>query len=484
MASAVISSETRKSIIGAVWLTALPILLSAIALPATVYVIRSLGPTGYGEWSIATSLVGAVTALSTLGLSPILTRKVAQDPTLADEETAYQIGLRGLLALGAGAIAIAACVLLGYPAPVLACTVISALGLVLATLGGVLEDVLQARQHFGTIALAALASGLILTAFSVLAVFLGGGVIAVALAYLSGPVMSFALLSILFASRRSPLRIAWSRSRYGALLKESRTLGAAFVFAAIRDRAESLVIPKLLGIEVFGYFAGGILLAERLVVIPANLACAFLPLVASRYLKVDATASKEASRLIVIGLAVCLPICLATSFFADPIARTLFRNSPALTASVLRITIWSLPLISLGWALGTCLQAASAHREVGVASALNTCISLPVSVGLTAWFGVTGACASFLIRPALGVWLVLPEFRKRFPIALRRMPLPRIALAAAAMMLTFWLATPSGHLSLLRACGGALLGGSVYALSLLTLRVITPADLLMLLRRE
>jgi O-antigen/teichoic acid export membrane protein len=113
MPSAPISSETRKSIIGAIWLTAQPILLSVIALPATVYVIRSLGPTGYGQWSIATSLIGAVTALSTLGLRPILARKAAQDPTLADEEAAYQFGLRGVLALGAGAIAIAACILLG-----------------------------------------------------------------------------------------------------------------------------------------------------------------------------------------------------------------------------------------------------------------------------------------------------------------------------------------------------------------------------------
>ena len=64
--------DTRKSITDAMWLTFQPLFLSAVGLPATAYIIRSMGALGYGQWAIGTTLVGTVSVLASLGLRPLL----------------------------------------------------------------------------------------------------------------------------------------------------------------------------------------------------------------------------------------------------------------------------------------------------------------------------------------------------------------------------------------------------------------------------
>src|SRR5688500_13167142 len=84
----------RGRFFGAVCTSLQPILLSAIALPATAYVIRRLGPTQYGQWAVATTLVTVVTFLTNLGLRGAFVRSVAREPEAAARLFAEQLGLR------------------------------------------------------------------------------------------------------------------------------------------------------------------------------------------------------------------------------------------------------------------------------------------------------------------------------------------------------------------------------------------------------
>src|SRR5579863_9870632 len=140
---------SRNALLGALYTILQPLLLSAVGLPATAYVIRSLGSTGYGQWAASTSLVGAVAVLTSFGMRPLFVRRVAQAqaPDDVGEELAHQLGLRSLLGLGAGALIVSLCLLLRYPTAVILCTAIAAFGLLMSALSGVLADVLQGHQR-------------------------------------------------------------------------------------------------------------------------------------------------------------------------------------------------------------------------------------------------------------------------------------------------------------------------------------------------
>src|SRR5918993_4486065 len=58
----------RRTFYSAAIYSAQPVFLSALMLPVTAYVIRSLGPTQYGQWATATTLAAAVAFLTNPGL--------------------------------------------------------------------------------------------------------------------------------------------------------------------------------------------------------------------------------------------------------------------------------------------------------------------------------------------------------------------------------------------------------------------------------
>jgi O-antigen/teichoic acid export membrane protein len=467
----------RKSITGAMWLTLQPFVLSAVGLPATVYVIRSLGPEGYGQWSTATALVGTFAVITTFGFRPLFTRMVAQRPDLARAETQYQLGLRTLLSLVTIGGAVVACLALHYPTVVLLCTLIAGAGATVSSAAGVLEDLLQGFQQLRQMALATFVAGLVLTGLSAGAAFLGGGSAAIALAYSSGPVVSLALLLWIVQKRHFRLSVAVDFRRFMALVRDSRVLGTSFVIASVRDRAESLLVPKLMGVTTFGYFAAGLLLADRLAVIPSNLTTAFFPLIAHKHRVSPDAATVEIRRLLVLGQVVSVPLCVLATFHADWIAAILFRSNADLAGTVISVTIWSLPLQALALAFSGTLQATGAHDEAGRANLITSLISLPASVVLVASFGVLGASISWVTRSGIAGAASLRPFVRRFRAVFDGFPVISLLLAASGMVLVEACAGRWVFSGFLRALAGGGVGSIVYVILLLLLRVVRLSDL-------
>ena len=459
------------------WLTLQPFILSVVGLPATVYVIRCLGPEGFGQWSTATALVGALAVITSFGFRPLFTRDVAQRPESARNEVRYQLGLRTALGLVAFAAATVATVALGYPRVVLLCTLITGAAAIATGAGGALEDLLQGFQELRQVALVALAAGLTLTALSALVAFLGGGPVSIAIAYAVGPAVSVVLLVWYVRTRHFPVVPAIDLHRFSSLLRGSRILGAGFLIASVRDRAEGLLVPKLLGITTFGHFAGGLLLADRLAVIPSNLTTAFFPLIAQRYHVSEASAAIEIRRLLVLGQVVCVPMCLLATFHAAWIAGILFRSPSALAGMVISLTIWALPLQAFALAFAGTLQATGSHDAAGRANLLTSLVSLPVSVCLVASLGVLGASISWVVRAAIAGALNLPPFLRRFSSAFSAFPAGAILLGAAVMAAVELLAAQFLASQFMRALVGGGLGAVSYLAVLLSLRVIRPSDL-------
>jgi O-antigen/teichoic acid export membrane protein len=152
-------ARMRRAFLGAACISLQPVILSAIMLPVTAYVIRGLGPTGYGQWAMATTLVAVVTFVTNLGLRGAFVRAVARAPESAAVALADQLGVRVILAVLAAGLAVAACALLGYSRTVVLCTALSAGALLVTTLSTTAADLLQALQRLPTVAVVNLVAG-------------------------------------------------------------------------------------------------------------------------------------------------------------------------------------------------------------------------------------------------------------------------------------------------------------------------------------
>jgi len=180
----------KKSLLGGACLGLQPLLLNALSVPTMAYIIRGLGATAYGQWTMATALTVTIGLLANLGLRGVFVRHVAAHPENASAALAEQLGVRLTLAVLSALLLIGVCVALRYPPIVIGCALISAAAMIATTASTTLIDLLQALHRSPTVAMVNLIAGLMITFGSVLVVWLGFGPIGLAVAYLIGPIAS------------------------------------------------------------------------------------------------------------------------------------------------------------------------------------------------------------------------------------------------------------------------------------------------------
>jgi O-antigen/teichoic acid export membrane protein len=395
----------RKVYIGAAITALQPLVLSAMLLPATMYALRELETTGFGQWTTATSLIAFAMFATNLGLRATFVRAVARDPKLAGPVLADQLGLRLLLSIGGSAIALLLCVVMGYSSIVLACTVISAVGLVLTTISTTAGDLLQGAQRLGVVAVANTIAGVCLTAASVIVIALGQGPIGLSLSYLVGPVISTLVMFAVIRRDHFPVRFVFHLERFRKLLWEARYMGAAQLVHSASSNAEALILPRLAGETIFGYFSGGTLLSTRLAAVPDGLGSALYPAVVEADRTGPHAVMRLVGRFLVLGFLACLAIAAVVHLLAGPMSLILFKENPIVGRQVMQITIWAIPVMSLLWVLGATLNGLGGDAAQARAAVISAVINLALSAFLVWKYGLLGACWSMVLR--YFVWLAV-----------------------------------------------------------------------------
>jgi O-antigen/teichoic acid export membrane protein len=462
-----------------------PLLLNALSIPATAYIIHELGEFRFGEWSTAAALVAVMGCIASFGVRSLFVRSIAQNPDHAETALGEQLGLRGVLSLLAGGVALLVAMLLGYDGVILGCVAIAAFSLIVSTLASALGDVLQGFQRFKAFASVNLASGLLLTAGSVLAVVLGYGPLGLMAAYALGPLSSLGLFYLLLRRDSCRPKFLWDFPKYKALLWEARMVGAQGVIGSIQAKIESLVVPKLVGIAEMGYFSAGLMIASRLEMVPDGIATAFFPMVSKDAAKGRDSASRNVLHLLVVSLAACLALVLLGMFIARPLADYFIKEGdPGICTLVMWITVWSLPLNALYYPMYTSLTACGRHTEASRRVIHSMFASTVVSLVMIYFFGLVGASWSWVIRQGIHVGFLAPGFLRAFPAVAPQVPLSRLLASGAGMAGVLWFFDTLSMPVLLRLVLGGGLGLAVYVGMLALLKVIDLPELSALLRRR
>jgi O-antigen/teichoic acid export membrane protein len=459
------------------WLTILPLLLNAVSLGANGYIIRRLGPEGYGTLVVAMGLAGATTLLSNLGMRALYTKAVAG----ADDATTIrllreQLALRSALGVLAGFLAIGGAVVF-YPADrgILWCTVFQGIAVVLSVCWTVLADVLNARERFSENALIALAAGLSLTVLTTSVAALGGGAVAVGAAATAGPLTSLVLQS--FALRRLGVSIGFGGAtwaRYRQLLREARVLAANDLVSTVQSRAEGVWAPLLFGKATIGVYDAGTLPTSRLGQVPDGVATAFFPAMASAHNRSDEVELRhQAIQMFTLLLAVTLPLATFLWFGAPYIATLMFPGPERITEAdlaefIVRVTSFTVPVAGVGIAMRYTLQAAGLHGRNAKDQMASTIVGALLGLGAALSFGVRGLAVAVVGRAAIANLVQGATFRRRFPGFIPSLPWPKLLgcllVPASFLMLGVGDGNAAGYVT---AAVVAMVSGVGYALAVI-----------------
>jgi O-antigen/teichoic acid export membrane protein len=467
----------NKKFADSIYLIGQPLLINVIGVPATAYFIRTLGPTGFGQWALATSLVAAMAFISNLGLRTLFVRSIAQFPENAENALAEQLGLRVLLSCISSFLVISLCLILNYPAIVLYCVIVTAIGFIITGQALTLGDVLNGFERFKILAGVNFVTGIVVTSITVVAVWQGANSLGLSFAYLSGPIINLVLSLILVNKTLVRVRIRWDITRYYALLREVKLLGTQSFLSTLNEQVEQLLLPKLIGITAFGYFSAGSMLASRLIIFPDGMATSYYPKIAKGLNTNDKEGTKQVAHLLLFSLIVCVALAVLITFLAEPIAQILFPGTASICRDVITITIWSIPLKGIVYPMVYSLQAAGKHDEYARWNNWATVCGFCLSFFLISLFGISGASWSWSMRPFLSILFLLPSFARIFPEVIPSIPTIRICCCALMMGAFLWGALSIKLPLLLVTTLGSCLALLVYASAILLLKVVKVTSL-------
>jgi O-antigen/teichoic acid export membrane protein len=483
----------RRVLTGAFCAALQPLILNAVSVPVLAFVVQSLGRGGYGQFAVATSLAATFSFLADLGLRGRFVRGVACDPGSAARAAAEGLALRALLGAAAASLAVLTAVCLGYPAGVVWCTSVAAVGMVFTAVSTVTADLFQATHRLPTLAAVNMAAGVVLSAASVAAVLAGAGPFWVSVAYLLGPLTSAALSLAIVHRYHFPIRLHWDTRRFRSLIYDARHFTAQRALLVLDMNAEALLVPKLVGVPAMGLFAVGTLLVDRLLVIPDGLGSALYPAMSQAYRRGRGYAAREAVRCLSLTLTVCTPVVLLAYPGSAFIATVFFPAQAEACRQIICLTMWVLPLAGIDHAMTLALNAAGKDAEQARLALAAGVVNPLLAVALVSYWGLAGACWSYVLRFAIRAAFRTPCFVRTFSPRLSEMRLGGVLASNALMAALMWLAhgpvsawrargfpgmDPGGWPTVLAASSAeAALGALSYAAALVALGVVSPADL-------
>jgi polysaccharide transporter, PST family len=389
------------------WLAIAKIVQGVASILATFVIARTLGPTVFGELSLAIAAASFIAAAATLGLEQIATRELTLDKSPIDRNI-FPI-LRRMRVAGA---LIGSCVLFAMAyVPAVGAFGISGLLIVLCLLplaqaGDLWEWRLIAAGHSKRIAIVAVMLSP-LAALARVGLALSGAGVAVFAWILVG---EWALRSILLSivSRSS---VAESRGQVPfmirnvvSLLRDSAPLWLSGIAVFVYMRIDQFMIASMLGTRQVGLYSAVVMLAEIPLVLPALLLRAALPELTRQSADNPAQCNQTLKSLMRSGFYLHSLLAVLLFAFAAPIIIFLYGESFRDATMAFRLQVLAAPFAALGVLSSAWLVLQRCTRHALRRTAIGACVNIVLNLLLIPHYGITGAALATLIAQVIAAY--------------------------------------------------------------------------------
>jgi O-antigen/teichoic acid export membrane protein len=375
--------------------------VSKVALLALFAVMaRELGRARFGDFAVAVSLAILLMSIGGLGTDTLLTRRVARGP--GQVATALGEALAVKLVVGvAGLVVMTAIAVFGeYPAVVRTALLLIAASSLVELLTASAYAVFQGLDDLAPEATGRILQSIVRAGLGVPVLLIGGGLAAVAVAYLVGSLVALIYSARLVASRISIRRLAPSAAGTWALARASLPIAIGGLFEVLAVSLNTVVLSAAKGSQAAGLFGAGTRLVDSTLFIGASFTAAMLPTLA-RAGQTGAPSLRQVYELACkVIVAVLMPISAAFVFFSEPLTELILGSSFSSSSSVVQL-VGATPLLTgIGYLSVDALIAQNRQSTIPWITASAAAVDVILLIVLVPSHAVDGAAVATLASAA------------------------------------------------------------------------------------
>ena len=398
-------------------------LLALTVLAITPILYRHLGAGGFGTWSVILTFATVYTLVEVgfgRGISKLTAEYLAASRRRElDETVGVGVSTLGVVGIACAASAVAVGFLADGLAPAslshdftVGMSVLAVERLLYFPLGSYYAA-LQGHQRFDLQNLISSINTVVFSAGALLTVFVGGGVVGLAVAFSVAHILQ-GVLALVFLRRVDPALSL--RPRLGSRAERRRlvSLSSYVMFAEsmtfISQRMDTVVIASVRSAAAAGPYAALLKLQTGLQSLTLPVIYQLMPMASGLWARDDRRELQNRLALATRAtLQVTLPVAAVFAVFAgDIVDLWLGKGAPDSATSILVVLMIAQVFVLLGAPAEQVLVGIGRVRTVGLLSMVEGPLNLAVSIVLVRAYGAVGACLGTLATSGVIAPLKLP----------------------------------------------------------------------------
>lgn len=368
----------------------------------TVFVVRRLGETGYGNYASAIAFVGISSVLFELGLTESLQRTIARDHSRARDLFWNAVGLRLVLALPALLFVPLAAWLVGYERPVLLGIALQVATFLPSALLVPMTLLLAARERLDVSSRVAMAMNVIYTFLCAgLLIAFPNYLVLIAVAFVTMPINIVLLKRASLAVGIHIPPVLVRPSTWPALVRQGLPFALSSLALTFNYQADSVLLGLMGTSADVGWYSAAYRLIFSLSATVAGFTRSITPTL-SRLYSQDPEESLRWVRGGIVGLTfLALPAGVGLSILATPVTRLLYGSGFEPSGTALAILAWDFPFLAIGAFGGNVTTAMNLERVAARVYLAAALFNVVANALLIPRYGIVATSALTVITDAI-----------------------------------------------------------------------------------
>lgn len=416
--SNVLNSEVALKIIkNSSWMVGDKVFTMIIGVFVTAIVARYFGPESYGQFNYALSFVTLFTALSTLGLETLTVKAIVDKEQ--DEGTILCTSLV-LRVIGGILLTFIAVILIRLIVPNDSNTHILVFILSLTMVFKALEVIeywIQAHQRAKVSSVVRMTAYVIISAFNIGMVLLGGNLIHFALIHmLNVIIIGIGLIIAYFRNREEKFKWKVDISYAKSILSQSWYLILSGLMVTFYMQIDKVMLGSLMPSKVeVGVYSAAVSIASMWYFVPMAIITSFQPVIMSKKKTNEESYLKSLQLLYTIVAWLGIGFSMFVLIFSSPIVNILYGAEYQKASSILSVSIWSGTFAMLGSATSIWLIAENLQKYKTFFVFSGALVNVILNYFLIPIIGGYGAAIATLVSQFIAN-IVTPMFFKDLKI--------------------------------------------------------------------
>ncbi len=417
-----------------------------------VVVARTLGPQGFGLFTLAWTIASMVALFAPLGLDYRLVRELNRDGTSREVDVSLP---PALLSACVGSVLVAGIPwIAGASHQLVLALAAGGLFVVLSAPVLILRAAFHARERMELETLALAVEGLVGLGGVAIALSISGSVPAAMLGLAAGRVANLVVSIRCYRSQYGKLGFKVQVNEWPGLLRVAVPMGFSYIFNSLLVRFDIVLLAMLRTPEEIGLYSAATIIIMTIPMVSSALNTSLYPVLSRARSSDDPELKTLFASTYRMQLVVGLAAAAGLMVLARPISDLLYGSSFVGTAAVIVALAPILPFRFVNSLSGVALNATDRQRSRTVATAIGASANIALNLALIPFWGYKGAIVATLATEAILTIVMRRHLADLAPSLLK--PLAQGAVAAGGLALVV-MVTP-GHVLLRTSVGAAAFG--------------------------